>query len=57
MTPFVDTSFYSARIMPRDQWHEKALFTSRFVINETISLLEALGGTCSPAGDLLARTP
>jgi predicted nucleic acid-binding protein len=52
MTAFVDTSFYIARVMPRDQWHEKALravrpgitfFTSAFVINETISLLQARG--------------
>jgi|SRR5208282_5697342 predicted nucleic acid-binding protein len=52
MTAFVDTSFYIARIMPRDQWHEKALraarpgisfFTSTLVINETISLLQARG--------------
>ena len=52
MTAFVDTSFYIARIMPRDQWHEKALravrpgiafVTSAFVINETISLLQARG--------------
>ena len=52
MTAFVDTSFYIARIMTRDQWHEKALravrpnitfFTSVLVINETISLLQARG--------------
>jgi predicted nucleic acid-binding protein len=52
VTAFVDTSFYIARIMPRDQWHEKALravrpgtsfFTSTLVINETISLLQARG--------------
>jgi predicted nucleic acid-binding protein len=52
MTAFVDTSFYIARIMPRDRWHEKALramrpgiafCTSTFVINETISLLQARG--------------
>ncbi len=52
MTAFVDTSFYIARVMPRDQWHEKALravrpgisfFTSAFVINETISLLQSRG--------------
>jgi uncharacterized protein len=52
MTAFVDTSFYIARIMPRDQWHEKALravrpgmafVTSAFVVNETISLLQARG--------------
>jgi len=38
--------------MPRDQWHEKALravrpgmtfYTSAFVVNETISLLQARG--------------
>jgi len=52
VTAFVDTSFYVARIMPRDQWHEKALravrpgmtfYTSAFVVNETISLLQARG--------------
>ena len=52
MTAFVDTSFYIARVMPRDQWHEKALravrpgitfFTSAFVVSETISLLQARG--------------
>jgi len=52
MTAFVDTSFYIARVMPRDQWHEKALravrpgitfCTSTLVINETISLLQARG--------------
>jgi predicted nucleic acid-binding protein len=52
MTAFVDTSFYIARIVPRDQWHEKALravrpgisfFTSTMVVNETISLLQARG--------------
>ena len=52
MTAFVDTSFYIARVMPRDQWHEKAMravrpgitfLTSAFVINETISLLQARG--------------
>ncbi|MGA3072475.1 MAG: PIN domain-containing protein [Bryobacteraceae bacterium] len=52
MTAFVDTSFYIARIMPRDQWHEKALravrpditfCTSTLVLNETISLLQARG--------------
>jgi len=50
MNAFVDTSFYIARIMPRDQWHEKALraprpgikfFTSSMIVNETISLLQA----------------
>jgi len=52
MTAFVDTGFYIARIMPRDRRHQKALravrpgitfFTSAFVINETISLLQARG--------------
>jgi predicted nucleic acid-binding protein len=52
MTAFVDTSFYIARIMPGDRWHEKALravrpgiafFTSTLVVNETISLLQARG--------------
>lgn len=52
MTAFVDTSFYIARVMPHDQWHAKALravrpgisfFTSSFVINETVSLLQARG--------------
>ena len=52
MPAFVDTSFYIARVMPRDQWHEEALravrpgitfFTSAFVVNETISLLQARG--------------
>jgi len=50
VTAFIDTSFYIARIMPRDHWHEKAMravrpgmtfLTSAFVINETISLLQA----------------
>jgi predicted nucleic acid-binding protein len=52
MTAFVDTSFYIARIMPHDQWHEKAVraarpgstfLTSSLVINETVSLLQARG--------------
>lgn len=52
MTAFVDTSFYIARVMPRDQWHAKAeravrpgtnFFASSFIINETISLLQARG--------------
>ncbi|MGC9946687.1 MAG: hypothetical protein ABSF64_10005 [Bryobacteraceae bacterium] len=56
MTAFVDTSFYIARIMPGDRWHEKALravrpgiafFTSTLVVNETISLLSA-GGPPQP---------
>src|ERR1017187_8283194 len=52
MNAFVDTSFYIARIRPRDQWQEKALraprpgisfFTSSMIVNETISLLQARG--------------
>jgi predicted nucleic acid-binding protein len=64
MTAFVDTSFYIARIMPHDQWHEKSLrpvrpgidfLTSTFVINETISLLQARG-FFSAAIDFLRET-
>jgi predicted nucleic acid-binding protein len=49
---FVDTSYYVARIMPRDQWHGAALeavqtgmifFTSSLIINEVISLLQSRG--------------
>jgi predicted nucleic acid-binding protein len=49
---FVDTSYYIARMMPRDQWHRAStravkpgmiFFTSSLVINETISLLQARG--------------
>ena len=52
MTVFVDTSFYVALIMPRDQWHARAvramrpsmrMFTSAPVITETISLLQSRG--------------
>ena len=52
MKVFVDTSYYVARVMPRDQWHRAAMgavqpgmtfVTSSLVINETISLLQARG--------------
>jgi predicted nucleic acid-binding protein len=52
MRAFVDTSFFVAIAMKRDQWHERAvdairremtLFTSSLVVNETISLLQARG--------------
>lgn len=52
MTVFVDTSFYIARIMARDQWHGRAVaaakpgldyITSSLVLNETVSLLQARG--------------
>src|ERR1017187_7639825 len=61
MTAFVDTSFYIARIMPRDQWHEKALravrpcitfFTSTLVINDTISRPRARGSFHAAIGFL-----
>jgi len=49
---FVDTSYYVARIMTRDQWHRAALdapkpgmifFTSSLIINEVVSLLQSRG--------------
>jgi Predicted nucleic acid-binding protein, contains PIN domain len=49
---FVDTSYYVARIMPRDQRHGAAVkavrtgmtfFTSSLIINEVISLLQSRG--------------
>ena len=52
MNVFVDTSFFVAVAMKRDQWHERAtrsfrpemsLVTSSLVINETVSLLQARG--------------
>ncbi len=52
MTVFIDTSFYIARIMARDQWHGRAMaaakpgldyITSSLVLNETVSLLQARG--------------
>ena len=52
MTVFVDTSFFTAVLMKRDQWHQRSvgalrsemsLVTSSLVLNETISLLQARG--------------
>ena len=52
MRVFVDTSYYIARIIPRDQWHRPAckavkpgmiFFTSSLVINEVVSLLQSRG--------------
>ena len=52
MRVFVDTSYYVARIMTRDQWHAAAIdapkpgmtfFTSSLVINEVVSLLHTRG--------------
>ena len=59
----MDTSYYVARIMPRDQWHKAAVravrsgmnfFTSSLVVNESISLLQARGHV-SAALDFLGR--
>ena len=52
MRIFVDTSYYVARMMPRDQWHRTSIravkpgmvfFTSSPIVNETISLLQSRG--------------
>jgi len=52
MRVFIDTSYFFARLVKRDQWHKKAkkaatgrlaAVTSSLVINETISLLQAKG--------------
>jgi len=52
MTVFVDTGYYIATIVKRDQWARAALkaakapispITSSLVVNETISLLQARG--------------
>ncbi len=52
MRVFVDTSYFIARLVERDQWHKKACkaatartepVTSSLVINETVSLLQARG--------------
>lgn len=52
MTVFIDTSYYIARTVARDPWHETAIragkpgirpVTSAAVINETISLLQRRG--------------
>ena len=52
MRVFVDTSYYVARVQPRDQWRAAAgkavkpdmtFFTSSMVINETVSLLQSRG--------------
>lgn len=52
MRVFVDTSYFIARLVERDQWHKKARkaaaarvepVTSSLVINETVSLLQARG--------------
>ena len=52
MRMFVDTSYYIARIVQNDQWHNVAVkavrqgmafSTSSLVVNETISLLQGTG--------------
>ena len=52
MRVFIDTGYFFARLVARDQWHERAkkavppdleAVTSSLVINETISLLQAKG--------------
>ncbi|MBI3666788.1 MAG: type II toxin-antitoxin system VapC family toxin [Acidobacteria bacterium] len=52
MQVFIDTSYFFARLVARDQWHHKAkkavsrhlaAVTSSLVVNETISLLQAKG--------------
>ena len=64
MRVFVDTSYYVARLQPRDQWHRRSLealrpgmsfLTTSLVINETISLLQARG-FFSAALSFLAET-
>ena len=41
MTAFVDTSFFIAVVMQRDQWHERAVESLR---SETMSLVTSLAG-------------
>jgi predicted nucleic acid-binding protein len=50
MTVFLDTSFYIAFLLPRDQWFKKAVkaartefrsVTSNLVVNETVTFLQA----------------
>jgi predicted nucleic acid-binding protein len=53
MHAFIDTSYFFARLVQRDQWHSKAkraaasanlvAVTSSLVVNETASLLQAKG--------------
>ncbi len=64
MRVFIDTSYFVARVMARDQWHQRAnravepgmvFYTSSLVINETVSLLQARG-LFSTALTFLERT-
>jgi hypothetical protein len=52
MHVFIDTSYFFARLVKRDQWHRQACaaaamettpVTSSLVVNETVSLLQAKG--------------
>ncbi len=52
MTVFLDTGYFVAFLVPRDQWFRKAVdaartdlraVTSSLVVNETVSLLQARG--------------
>jgi len=52
VTVFLDTSYFVAFLVPRDQWFQEAVHaartdfravTSSLVVNETISLLQARG--------------
>jgi predicted nucleic acid-binding protein len=63
MRIFVDTSYYIARAMPRDQWHAASIrvvkpgmtfCTSSMVLNEVISLMQCRG-YLSPALTFLER--
>jgi hypothetical protein len=63
---FVDTSYYVARIMPKDRWHQASIravkpgmvvFTSSPIVNETSSLLQSEAWDLLADGEALERTP
>ncbi len=52
MRVLIDTGYFLARLVTRDQWHGRAIeaaalpveaFTTSLIVNETISLLQAKG--------------
>lgn len=52
MRIFVDTSYFIAVLLPRDQWHvgasryaisDMTAYTSSLVVNETVSLMQSRG--------------